>query len=232
MKAFAIVMWGHEGSEKAFDQLWHSWKLTEQPFPMKRFAAITGDDDIDALLKSHKIKWNYPWERSEIDLASGLVKNPYPTANPRTRIACALSHYKLWVKCYKENEPILVLEHDAIFTKTLNHPHLLDSKYDIIGINDPRGATRRARDYFIAVERNKDGLQRPPVIDDMSVPQGIAGNSAYIIKPSGAKKMLDLVDEYGLWPNDAIMCRQLVPTLAITKQYYTKVQGLASTTSL
>ena len=85
--------------------------------------------------------------------------------------------------------------------------------------------------FFTEVNRNKDYIQRPPVIDYTHVPQGIAGNSAYIMKPSGAKKMLDLVDEYGLWPNDALMCRQLVPTLGVTKQYYTKVLGFGSTTS-
>lgn len=231
MRAFAIIMWNHPGSENGFKKLKQSWESSKQSFPLKRFSAITYDDNLDQLMDMYKIKWNYPWHESEVDFASGLVKNPYPTANPKARIACALSHYALWTKCYKENSPILVLEHDAVFTKTLNYEYILESKYDIIGINDPRAATRKARDYFIAVERNKDGLQRPPVIDDLSVPQGIAGNSAYIMKPSGAKKMLDLVDEYGLWPNDALMCRQLVPTLGITKEYYTKVLGFGSTTS-
>lgn len=231
MRAFAITMWGHEGSKNGFNKLKQSWESSMHPFPLKRFAAITYDDNLDSIMDSYKIKWNYPWEEAERDLASGLLKTPYPTRNPKARIACALSHYALWKKCYLEDEPILVLEHDAVFTKTLNYQYILESKYDIIGINDPRGATRKARDYFIAVERNKDSLQRPPVIDDLSIPQGIAGNSAYIMKPSGAKKMLDLVDEYGLWPNDALMCRQLVPTLGITKEYYTKVLGFGSTTS-
>jgi GR25 family glycosyltransferase involved in LPS biosynthesis len=70
------------------------------------------------------------------------------------------------------------------------------------------------------------------VIDEEHIPQGIAGNSAYIMKPSGAKKMLDLVAQFGLWPNDAIMCRQLVPTLGVTKTFFTGVQGLPSTTTL
>jgi GR25 family glycosyltransferase involved in LPS biosynthesis len=70
------------------------------------------------------------------------------------------------------------------------------------------------------------------VIDDDKIPQGLAGNSAYIIKPEGARRLLELVKEYGLWPNDAIMCRQLISKLGITKTYYTKVQGLESTTSL
>lgn len=232
MRAFAITMWNHEGSENGFKRLQQSWESSKQSFPLKRFTAITYDDNLDSIMDSYKIKWNYPWEEAELDWASGLLKSPYPTRNPKARIACALSHYALWKKCNNENEAILILEHDAVFTKTLNYKFILDSKYDIIGINDPRGATRRAMNFFTEVDRNKDYIQRPPVIDNMHVPQGIAGNSAYIMKPSGAKKMLDLVDEYGLWPNDAIMCRQLVPTLGVTKEYYTKVLGFGSTTAL
>jgi hypothetical protein len=65
----------------------------------------------------------------------------------------------------------------------------------------------------------------------MEVAQGIAGNSAYIIKPWAAKELIEKVYEYGMWPNDAIMCQQIVPWLGVTKLYYTKVQGLRSTTS-
>lgn len=231
LKAYAIIIKDHKGSERSFKRLAQSWESSKQPFPLERFDAITPEDNLDDLMSSHKLKWNYPWHESELDWKSGLVKNPYPTVNPPARIACALSHYTLWLQCLIQDEPILVLEHDSVFIKTLDYQYILDSKYDIIGLNDPRSATRKARDYFIEVKRNPDAIQRPPVIDDMSVPQGIAGNSAYIMKPSGARKMLDLVAEYGLWPNDAIMCRQLVPTLGLTKEYYTKVMGFRSTTS-
>lgn len=232
MRAFAITMWQHEGSEMGFKRLQQSWESSKQSFPLKRFTAVTYDDDTDAIMKSHNIKWNYPWEEAELDWASGLLKSPYPTKNPKARIACALSHYAIWKKCYNEGESILVLEHDSVFTKTLNYKFILDSKYDIIGINDPRGATRLSQLFHNTVVENIHPVQRPPLIDHSHIPQGIAGNSAYIIKPSGAKKMLDLVDEYGLWPNDAIMCRQLVSTLGVTKEYYTKVLGFGSTTSL
>jgi len=69
-----------------------------------------------------------------------------------------------------------------------------------------------------------------PDIDEFNVPQGLAGNSAYIIKPAGANNLLNAVKEHGLWPNDAIMCKQLIPRLGVTKEYYTRVQGLPSTT--
>ena len=62
------------------------------------------------------------------------------------------------------------------------------------------------------------------------MPQGLAGNSAYIIKPAGAKSILDAAREHGLWPNDALMCKQIISNLGVTKTYYTRVQGLPSTT--
>ena len=44
--------------------------------------------------------------------------------------------------------------------------------------------------------------------------------------------MISLVKEYGAWPNDAIMCRQLIFGLGVTKTYYTKTQNMKSTTTL
>jgi len=72
-------------------------------------------------------------------------------------------------------------------------------------------------------------IQPVPTIDEFNVPQGLAGNSAYIIKPAGAKAVLDATKEHGLWPNDAIMCKQIINNLGVTKTYYTRVQGLPST---
>ena len=64
------------------------------------------------------------------------------------------------------------------------------------------------------------------------IPQGLAGNSAYIIKPWAAKKVIQEVKEIGAWPNDALLCYQNFSFLAVTKKYYTRVQGLPSTTTL
>ena len=75
-------------------------------------------------------------------------------------------------------------------------------------------------------------MQPIPTVDDYNIPQGLAGNSAYIIKPGGAKKMLDAVKEYGMWPNDALMCKQLIKKMGVTKELYTRVQGLPSSTTL
>jgi GR25 family glycosyltransferase involved in LPS biosynthesis len=92
-------------------------------------------------------------------------------------------------------------------------------------------ATRRAQKFFDIVKSNNAQLQPVPSIDEFNVPQGLAGNSAYIIKPAGAQNLLKAVKEYGAWPNDAIMCKQLIPNMGVTRSFYTKVQGLPSTTT-
>lgn len=230
MKAYAIVMKDNDVSELGYETMVKSSEAVGNDFEIQRYDAVTANDAI-ATQRLLNLKWNYPWDKPVRDIATGLLKTPYPTQNYKARIACALSHYNLWKQCNNDDETILVLEHDAVWKQKLPEWVTDDSKYDIIGINDPRGATRRSRQFHEGVQKKESLIQRPPVIDEEYVPQGIAGNSAYIMKPSGAKKMLDLVTEYGLWPNDAIMCRQLVRTLGVTKIYYTGVQGLPSTTS-
>ena len=215
-------------SELGFAKCKESSEYVNNSFSLKRFNAIT-PSDVDELLTSYGIKWNYPWQGQEIDFSTGLVKSAYVTARPKARIAAALSHYTLWKKALEE--PIMVLEHDAYFITKFDLD-ISKSKGDIIGINNPLGCTRRSREFYQKIIENQSMYQPAPTIDEFNIPQGIAGNSAYIIKPAGAKRMLELVDEHGLWPNDAIMCKQLVPNLMVTRKFFTSIQNLRSTTTL
>ena len=233
MKGYIITIKGDEVSELASQKCIESHKKYNN-FPLVTFDAIV-PNDVDSLMREHKLTWNYPWEGTVTDFKSGLTKNAYVTNNKKARIACALSHYTLWLTAAVLKEPLLILEHDSIFIKTLNPKFLFKTKKQIIGINNPLYATRRAGDYYEKIKScnsDESGVCFIPTIDDISVPQGLAGNSAYIIKPAGAKQMIELVDEYGLWPNDAIMCKQLVKGLGVTKKFYTKVQRTRSTTTL
>ena len=196
------------------------------------FDAIT-PDDVASKMTEHGLSWNYPSVGEEYDMKSGLKKSAYQTAQLDKRIACFLSHYEQWKMCAESGEPMIVLEHDAYFTAKVDIDMLEKSSYNIIGLNNPMGATRRANMFHQQVQERSKGVIPCPKVDLDHVPQGLAGNSAYYIKPEGAKKMLELVKEFGAWPNDAIMCRQLLGgKLGVTNPYYTKVQGLVSTTSL
>ena len=181
------------------------------------------------------VVWTYPLTKEEdgLDIKTGLYLRHYPTKKISNRTACMVSHMRLWHKCathYKR--PIIILEHDAIFTrKFVFEPLEEEFKGGILGLNDPRGATRRSN-IFHNVASSKMGLQPVPTVDDMEVPQGLAGNSAYLITPTAAKKLLDKVREVGMWANDALMCKQFFPWMQVVYPYYTTIQrGLKSTTT-
>lgn len=232
MKAFVITLKDNEVSQSASQRCIESHCSVGNLFEIKTFAATT-PDLVSAHLTTNNVKWNYPWDYKVNDFKTGLIKSPYKTTDRKKRIACALSHYRIWVMCAWFDEPYLVLEHDALFTQRLDDEaieSIINSSYDIIGINDPRRATRRAALYHELIQKNDNEIQPAPTIDSFNIPQGLAGNSAYIIKPEGAEKMIRLTEEHGLWPNDALMCKQLISTLGVTKKYYTRVQGTQSTT--
>lgn len=227
MKSFAIVINNNVVSENGFKNLLGSVK---NDLVINRFDAITPDVAYETLDRCN-LKWNYPWEGYVYDSDIHLKKSAYSTRVKEKRIACSLSHYTLWLKCIHLNEPILIFEHDSIIINNI-HKDLFNTTYDILGINDPRGATRRSNIFHEIIQKSKTEHLKVPSVDDITIPQGLAGNSAYIIKPTAAKTLIKLCEEHGLWPNDAIMCQQLVPNMGVTKTYYTNIQRLESTTTL
>ena len=212
------------------------WQTSAVNTNIEFFNAVT-PNEVDELMSGLRIEWKYPWTGEVNDIKSGLTLRAYQTADPKKRMACFLSHYCLWEKTIKSGEPMLILEHDAMFIskKPIPFDDILDSGFEIIGINEPFGATRLSQVFHENVQKEhfcKNDVVRAPLIDDIKVPQGIAGNSAYIITPKGAYTMIKLTKEHGAWPNDALMCRQLIFGLGVTKTYYTKIQRIKSTTTL
>jgi len=231
-RAYVIRIRDHGESEAAASNLIVSSQRFKNDFEIKKFRATVPEGVVDLFFKKN-LRWTYPWHGKVNDMRSGLTLTGYETKIPQRRIACFFSHYRLWQKVVEDNEPTIILEHDAIFTRKLNLDLLSSSKYDIIGLNDPRGATRLAAKYWEAMQNGKSEVIPVPKIDNPMVPQGLAGNSAYWINPTGASKLLDLVKEHGAWPNDAIMCQQLMPRqLGQLKVPVTGLQKVRSTTTL
>lgn len=229
INAYVITIKGNDRSERAAARLNDS---APSNLAIKTFDAIV-PDQVERLMKKYKLKWTWPWEGEEYNLKAGIIMRAYQTVDPNKRMGCFLSHYMLWERCVKYDEPIIIHEHDALYFSNEHLPvHEFEkSWYNIIGLNNPNGATRMPAAYDRVVQESEGKIVKAPLIDDHHVPQGIAGNSSYYIKPAGAKLMMDLAKEYGCWPNDALMCRQLVSTLGQTKHYYTGVQGIESTTT-
>jgi len=232
MKAFAIVVPGNKISMSGFNELSESYKKYGHNEGLEMHEAIELHK-VEGFCGGNGLVWNYPLEGQISDIKSGLIKSAYQTADLRKRMSCFLSHWYLWQKCKTLDETILILEHDARFIKKLPADSTFArANYDIIGINDPSMATRKSKVYHDKILERSEFFQPVPRIDEFNVPQGLAGNSAYVIKPEGAKLMIELTQEYGMWPNDALMCYQLVPRLGVTRNFYTRIQGLRSTTTL
>lgn len=230
-----ITMTDNKVSMEAFGKLQDSSHSVGNDFRPEIFEATIAENAEDHLSKL-LLEWNYPWEGVVTDLKTGLKKSAYPTRNRLNRIACAISHYRLWAVCVKTNKPMLIMEHDAIFIQRLHYNNLLeDDHYNIIGINNPIGNTRKSHEFHKilqqSVDRENTGIVPVPTIDNFDIPQGLAGNSAYIIKPKGARMCIKAASEHGLWPNDALMCKQLIPHMGVTKAYYTNTQRVVSTTT-
>src|SRR6056300_1281258 len=146
MKAFVITITDSPESNKCADRTIYSSDFYKNDFKIEKFSASVPTDVVSEM-KQFRLKWNYPWTQPVNDIQSGLYKSPYETAVPEKRIACFLSHYRLWLKCVELDEPILIFEHDALFTRRLPLDPLLESKYSVISLNDPSGCTRKSSVY-------------------------------------------------------------------------------------
>ena len=224
MKGYAITVLDSHQSVSSRRVLMASHERVGNEFELATYEAIT-PATVHREFDRHGIQWRYPWDGTR--QVHGLNLHAYVTANPAARMACFMSHYLLWTLAIEG--PILILEDDAVFLRQFDPGPLLDSPFDIIGINDPRGATRKSGLFHSRVQDQDDQVCAVPWVDKPEVPQGLAGASAYLMTPQGAQSALEAASTYGAWPNDALLCRQLVDGLGVTKTYYTTIQQTPST---
>ena len=238
MKAYVIQMSDNKLSLEGVETLKNSIESTSSAIEVETHEAVQpkGNGDANFGIFERTVPWTWPTLESQdsIDLHTGLFKRHYKAKDQRRVEACALSHFSLWKKCAEMNKPIVILEHDAVFIKKFDPEKYVHKKWGVLGLNDPRGNTRKGSSFFRQVEAQKKGIHDVPSIDSAGeppLPMGLAGNSAYVIKPHAAAKLLEKVNEIGMWPNDAIMCKQLFPgLLKVTYPFYTTTQGTISTT--
>lgn len=118
---------------------------------------------------------------------------------------CFLSHYILWEKCVKINEPILILEHDALIIKKIPK-NILELDYEVLNLDY---ASRVETDYEAHLNSDKGEEIKPwPIAPkkkgwlSQASKSSIKGIHAYIIKPLGAKKLVIKAKENGTVPAD------------------------------
>ena len=91
---------------------------------------------------------------------------------------CFLSHYKLWNTCIAMDQPIVILEDDAIAISPLSHINL---DYDLVKLHSPRG----------------EGQSK---LGNWST-----GAFAYWLSPVGAKKLVEFSKQNGPMLADKII---------------------------
>ena len=241
IKGYIITMVNNHESTMASRLVINSIKETKSEIDPLIFPATTPDTVQEDLKKittidAQFLKYSYPQVGEKYDIATGLRLRAYETGNLQKRIACMVSHMRVWQECIDQGQIIAVFEHDALFTRQLLKKDILgpDSKFKngILGLKDPRGMTRKSQ-VFHERAMLHSGIQNVPQVDTtMEYPLCLAGNSAYLIMPEAARQLLNKTVEIGMWPNDALMCKQFFPWLQIVTPYYTTIQkGLTSTTT-
>lgn len=155
---------------------------------------------------------------------------------------CFLSHFELWVKCVKLNEPIIILEHDAIFVREL--PDNILDQFDGVLKLDPFDVYNINLDYNKLVENS---LSKPVEIWYQparntwhGVGEFIWGAYGYIIKPEAALSLVQFARRIGAAPTDVHIGRNLVdiksttvPIVRMNKRYTDGgVKAMSSTSDL
>lgn len=118
---------------------------------------------------------------------------------------CFLSHYLLWKKCIELNKPILILEHDAQIIRKIPE-NILNYDYEVLNLDY---ASRVESDYELHLksDKGKDIISWPIAPKkkgwlSQANKSSIKGIHAYIVKPIGAKKLVDFAKENGTVPAD------------------------------
>lgn len=155
---------------------------------------------------------------------------------------CFLSHFELWLKCIKLDEPIIILEHDGVFIRPL--PDDLLDRFDGVLKLDPFDVFDTTEIY---TENVKAGMTKP--VDVWHQPsrntwhgtgEFIWGAYGYIIKPNAALELVQFARKIGAAPTDVHIGRNLVDIKATTVTVVTMnqtyidngVKQLSSTSNL
>ena len=129
-------------------------------------------------------------------------------------IGCLASHYLLWDKCSKQDEPFLILEQDAVIVR--DPRDIVNEVKNVCHLDAylPFGFYRENHfdHYNKQIQKNKQGVSEYPKSNFYNgkvrklIPQGcFKGAYGYIITPKGAKDIISWVGNHGLLPADGCL---------------------------
>lgn len=180
----------------------------------KYFKAIHGKD----------AEWHY--DKTGIQRQGKFKKNRLGV------VGCFFSHYYLWQTCVKLNEPIVILEHDGYLIRPIDDT-ILTQFDDVLKLDrlDPYSknyekdiAAEEHLDTSVKLYRNTN--ESVSKVAKHGLGHYFKGAYSYIIKPSGAKKLIKYIKINGHRPADQqlntriVNLKTTVPTVARLHPFY------------
>jgi hypothetical protein len=170
----------------------------------------------DCLTSAKKFNWNVEvfWgvngntltDHSWLDIDVKPLLNK-PTMNRKGTWGCFFSHWKLWNLCVELNEPIIVLEHDAIIQESWR-PIEIDNSM---------------------IKLHRYYKQKNPKYDDDSGTWS-PSTHAYCILPSHAQRLINFATTVGGYETDRMMGSNVLPVDHLGKPSMVERQDSYSTT--
>ena len=196
IKAFIITMLGHGLSEQLSVQCRE--QAAKFGIKVKIFEAIWGKD--------------YEYHLEQLNIHLGRQKLSKMTLGHYGNF---LSHFYLWLACVKDQQPYLVLEHDGWLMREIPH-NILDQFDDVCKLDCLSPYMKTDGGYDVLIEQNiNDAVTVVPlqsIAELTKYPDALrfkkragcysSGVYAYIIKPQGARKLIDHVREHGFLATD------------------------------
>lgn len=195
MKTFIVYLPDNEFSVKMANEATES--LDKFDIKYELFDGVKGNDGIGVLSK-HRV---------------------FPTVHLHKRhwtagtIGCLASHYLLWDKCSKQDEPFLILEQDSIVVR--DPRDIMDDVDKICHLDSINpfdlGDKNHFAKYNAEILIDTPGVSEYPYNtfygeDHQTIAKGcFRGTYGYILKPEGAKDILNWVKEHGLMPSDGCL---------------------------
>ncbi len=191
--------------EKRTDRMKHMSKLLSA-FPHTRFEAVNGSKVMMPERPEGSVRPE--WIDRILGNRNFPKKNPYPFHNfEKGVVGCALSHYHLWVLAAQREHLTVIFEDDlqlcpqfhSQFPVLMEHLENTRTEWEVcfLGYLDD---VPDYHDEVVAVfssEETKDkfGLRR---FNPQPARSHGGGTHGYCVSPRGAKKLLELVEKYGI----------------------------------
>jgi len=159
--------------------------------PVELFEGTYGDDAVKIFHRENRTydKLGFP----TIDEADKYEhKSSYPGVK-----GCFHSHYRLWQRCVKLNETIIIWEDDVILKRPFSHIEWNDVLILALGFKE------KAEPYFHLLEKNE--LPKALPYDDYHIP----GTPGYAITPQAANKLVNRYKNSYL-PSDVAMNKKVI----------------------